>query len=228
MYERQSLSALGSDRAAREEAVGETYGTELEAAGREGFAAFADEHLGRAATDVDEDQPLIERRHGLQHSEVDEPCLFQPGDDLDLDLGFAARPVQEHVGVLGFAYCAGRDGAYGSVVRRGDALHSAQRRDAPVDRVGGEHLHVTAAMAEAHGLLLAGDDLVAVVEDPGDHEVEAVGADVERREGGRTGGCRHGVMRSWQACMPPSTPARNASTFSKALPFTLVSAFGSL
>ena len=87
---------------------------------------------------------------------------------------------EEHVGVLGLADCAGGHGADRCAVRRGDALHPAQRRDAAVDGVGRQLLHVAAAVAEPDGLLLASDDLVAVVEHAGDDEVEAVRADVER------------------------------------------------
>ena len=82
------------------------------------------------------------------------------------------------------AHRAGGDGADRCAVRCGDALHAAQRRDAAVHGVGRELLHVAAAVAEADRLLLASDDLEAVVEQSGDDEMEAVGADVERGQGG--------------------------------------------
>ena len=94
-YDRQSRTRLGRHRAAGEEPVGQSHGAELEAAGRQRLAALADEHLGRAAADVDEDQPLVEGRHRLQHAEVDQPRLLEPGDHLDVDLRpRVARPVR--------------------------------------------------------------------------------------------------------------------------------------
>ena len=63
MYERHSLTASDVVGAAGEESIGQTHGTELEAPRRERLAALADQHLGRAAADVDQDQPLLERRH---------------------------------------------------------------------------------------------------------------------------------------------------------------------
>ena len=78
--------------AAGEEAVGEPDGAELEAAGGERLALLADQQLGRAAADVDEQQPAVEHRHGLQHAEVDQPGLLDARDDLDLDAGLARGP----------------------------------------------------------------------------------------------------------------------------------------
>ena len=34
--------------------------------------------------------PLLEHRHRLQHAEVDQPCLLDAGDHLDLDLRLRA------------------------------------------------------------------------------------------------------------------------------------------
>ena len=93
MYERHSLTDRVVVDAAGEESVGQSHGAELEAARRERLAAFADQHLGRPAADVDEDQPLVERRHRLQHAEMDQPGLLQAGDHLDVDLGLLPGPV---------------------------------------------------------------------------------------------------------------------------------------
>ena len=84
---RQAVTASGVDVAAGEEAVGEPDGAELEAAGGERLAALADQQLGRAAADVDEEQPPVEHGHRLEHAEVDQPGLLDAGDHLDVDAG---------------------------------------------------------------------------------------------------------------------------------------------
>ena len=94
-YWRHGAIAFGSTRAAGEEAVGQAHGAELEAARGERLAPLADEHLGRAAADVDEQHALVEHRHRLQHAEVDQPRLLGAGDDLDLDARLVAGPVEE-------------------------------------------------------------------------------------------------------------------------------------
>src|SRR3954468_14261334 len=83
-------------------------------------------------------------------------------------------------------------------------------------------------MPQAHCLLLACDDLETVLEQSGDDEVEAVGPEIKGCQVGRGSSSGHGVRRFWQTERPPSTPERNASIFSNALPSTLVSLVGSL
>ena len=71
----------------------------------------------------------------------------------------------------------------------GHPLQAAQGVDAPLDGGRRQDLHVTAARAKAHDVLLAGDDLEAgVADDAGHHEVERVGADVDGGQGGRRRG----------------------------------------
>ena len=85
------LDGVVGDLAAREEAVGEADGADLQAARRDRLAALADEQLGRPAADVDEQQPAVEHRDRLEHAEVDQPGLLDAGDDLDVDAGLATR-----------------------------------------------------------------------------------------------------------------------------------------
>ena len=82
-------------RAAGEEAVGEAHRAELEAAGGQHLAALAEQQLGRAAADIDEEDPPVEHRHGLEHAEVDQPRLFDARDHLDADVGFVLGPLEE-------------------------------------------------------------------------------------------------------------------------------------
>jgi hypothetical protein len=75
----------------------------------------------------------------------------------------------------------------------GDAAEATEGGDAPLHRIGGQLLHVARPRAQPDDLLVAGQDLEAVVAGrPGDDEVDAVGADVDRgHRGGRLGGVRH-------------------------------------
>ena len=171
-------------RPAREEAVGQPDGTELEAAGGEHLAPLADQDLGRPAADVDEQRPLLEHRHRLEDTEVDQPRLLEPRDHLDLDLRLLAGAADEDVGVGGLAGGAGGDRPEGDdPVALGDPSHALQAGDRPIHRVRRHLLHVGAAVAEAHDLLLAADDLeVLVTRAAGDDHVEAVRSEVEGGE----------------------------------------------
>ena len=199
-----------------EEAVGQPDRSQLEAAGGEHLSPLADQDLGRAAADVAQEQPAVEHRHGLQHAEVDEAGLLHAGDDLDLDARLLPRRGDELGVVLRLPDRARGDRPDRSAVDVGDLLHAAQRLHAPGDGVGLQSLHVTPAGAEAHHLLLAGDDLEAVLaRHPGHDEVEAVGADVDGGERLRVAG--HGAegtagsdgAQRPQLSRPVNTPLRN-------------------
>ena len=171
------------DRATGEEAVGRPHRAELEAAGGDDLAALAEQELGRAAADVDEQQPPVEDGDRLEHPELDQASLLDPRDDLDVDPGLVPGAAEELLGVGGLAHRARGHGAHRGAVAVDDAAHPLQRGDAPVDGVGVELLHVAAAVAEADHLPLAGERLEPVTADrAGDDEMEAVGADVERRQ----------------------------------------------
>ena len=177
------LDGVLGDVAAREEAVGQAHGADLEAARGQRLAAFADEQLRRSAADVDEQQPPVEHRHRLQDTEMDQPRLLDPGDHLDAHARFRRRPLDELAGVGRLADRARRDGAGDRVEPVGDALHPRQAGQPALQRVGREQLHVPAAGAEADHLPLGRQRLEAVAVDrAGDDEVDAVGADVDRRE----------------------------------------------
>ncbi len=173
----------GMDAVSAEEASGQADRAELEAARGERLASFSDQQLGRTAPDVDEHQPLVVDRHGLQHPEVDEAGLLDAGDHLDLDAGLVVRASHECIVVLGLPHRARGDrtnrGAFGLC----HPPHVGQGTDATFHRVGVEHLHVPGTGTEAHHLPLSRDDLEAAVRrDACDHEVDRVRADVDRRE----------------------------------------------
>ena len=91
-----------------EEALGEPVRAEFQAARRQRLALQPDEQLGGAATDVAEQQALVEHRHRLEHAEVDQASLLDAGDDLDVHPRLGARPLEEHPAVLCLPDRAGR------------------------------------------------------------------------------------------------------------------------
>ena len=189
MSSRQASTAPGRQPVAGEVAAREADGAELEAAGVEDLALAADDQLGRAAADVAHEGLAVVHRHGLQHAEVDEAGLLEPRDHLDVDADLA-RPLDEHGPVLGLADGRGGHGAHGRAVDRRHLAEAGQRLDATRHRRRGEPLHVARRRPEAHHLLLALDDLDAVLVDPGNDEVDRVRADVDRGED-----VRHPLLR---------------------------------
>jgi hypothetical protein len=142
--------------------------------------------LRGTASDVAEEQAAVVELEGLQHPEVDQAGLLDPGHDLDVDAGFPASPVQELVTVLGLAHGAGRDGSHRRTVAVGDASEPAQRLDGAVDRIRRQLLHLRGPRTEPDHLLLAGEDLEPVaVGGASHHEVERVRPDVDSSKGVR-------------------------------------------
>jgi hypothetical protein len=178
------VDIAAAQRLVAEEALGEADGAELEAARLEHATGPAENELGAAAADVDQHDLLIEDGHRLQHTQVDEPGLLDPGDHLDLDAGLRPGALEEDVAVLRFAHGTRRDRVHSGA---GDLRHLAealQRLDAAVDGRRLQHLHVARARAQAHHLLLAVDDLEAGAVEGARHEqVDRVRADVDGREG---------------------------------------------
>ena len=166
------------DRLLGEEPLGEPDGADLEAAGGQHVAPRPDDELGAAAADVDDEHLLVEDRHRLQHPEVDQPGLLDAGDHLDADVGLGQRRLQEVVPVLGLPHGAGGHGVDLGAEAVGDAAEPAEGGDAPLDGVGRQLLHVARPRAEPDDLLVAGQDVEAVVAGrTGDDEMNAVGAD---------------------------------------------------
>ena len=166
-----------------EEPVREPHRTELQAARRSGFALVAEQQLGRPAADVEEEQGPVEHRHRLQHAEMDESSLLDPGDHLHAHACLGLGPVQKLVVVLGLAHRTGGDRSHRRPVAVGHLAEAVQGRHAPVDGVGREQLHVAGARSEAHHLLLPPDHLEPVVTgDASDDQVERVRSYVNRRQ----------------------------------------------
>ena len=102
---------------AGKETVGESYGTQFEAAGEHHFVVKTNHHLGTAASDIAHEHGLIVNSDGVEHSEMDETSFFDTGDDLDLDAGCLAHLFDEVRSILGLANRAGCHCANFSVMR---------------------------------------------------------------------------------------------------------------
>ena len=143
------------------------------------------DELGRAAADVDDEDPLVEDGHRLEHTEVDEAGLLDAGDHLDVHPGFVAGPLRgtrrgssaSRTALVATAWTSASGGV-------GDPAEAGEGGDAAVDGLGRQLLHVARARPEPHDLLLAVEDLEAVVaRRAGDDEVEAVGPEVDGGDG---------------------------------------------
>ena len=49
------------------------------------LGAVADDQLGAAAADVDDEDPLVEQRQELDHAEMDQTRLLDARHDVDVD-----------------------------------------------------------------------------------------------------------------------------------------------
>ena len=172
------------DRLLGEEALAHPDGADLEAAGVEHLAAEADDELGRAAADVDDEDALVEHRNRLEDTEVDEARLLDARDHLDAHPRFLAGALEEFGAVVGLTHRARGDGVHLCIRGVGDPPEAGEGGDTAVDRLGRQLLHLARARPQPHDLLLAVEDLEAVVaRRAGDDEVEAVGPQVDGGDG---------------------------------------------
>ena len=172
------LDGLGGRLGRVEVAPGQPDAAELEAAGGQDLALGAHHQLGGPAADVAHHDLAVEHRHRLQHAQVDEPGLLEPGDHLDLDAD-RPGPLDEHGAVLGLPHGGGGHGPHGRPLDGGHLLEAVERLDAAVDGGRREPLHVAGRGPQPDHLALAVEDLDAVRVHPGHHQVDRVRADVD-------------------------------------------------
>ena len=140
--------------------------------------------LGAAAADVAHERPLVEDRQRLEHAEVDEAGLLDARDDLHLDAGLAAATRSRNSPWFSASRTAlvatARTGASKlSAIRRQRAsaatprsIASSSRRVMSPDPVPSR----TISFSRVEHVE------VVVLAEPGDHEVDRVGPDVDRSE----------------------------------------------
>src|SRR6185369_13368232 len=83
-----TVEALLRDLAVAKESFAQRDAAHLQAFELERGETFADDQLGAAAADVDDQPPAGFARHGMRDAGVDEARLFHAGDDFD---GMAER-----------------------------------------------------------------------------------------------------------------------------------------
>ncbi len=105
----RALEALLGDLAVVETDGAQAHAAHRQAFEQQGIESLADHDLGRSAADVDH-QPLV-RAHGtgVHDAGVDQPRLFQPGDDFDGMTERGAGAFQEPALALGAAQGIGAD-----------------------------------------------------------------------------------------------------------------------
>ena len=174
------------DLAVRKESIGEANRAEFERPGEHDVGAFADHELGAAAADVDHEDPFVEERHELDHTEVDQAASSTP-DTMSTSIPTSSRARRKNSSRLSAtAQCAGCNGVdRGSIAVR-NSTEPAECADPALHRLGREHAHHPCAGAEADDLLLTVEHIeMAIRLDPGHDEMERVGAEVDRRRGSR-------------------------------------------
>ena len=115
----------------------------------------------------------------MQRAKVNESCLFDAGNHLDLDVGFFACSAQKIRLVLCLAYSTRCYGPNLGTVRVGNSTHSGQASNASLNCIVIELFHFARSMPNAHGFFLAGDYLKATNDWFGNNHMETVCSDVE-------------------------------------------------
>ena len=159
--------------------------------------ALADDELGAAAADVDHQAPARLARHRVRDTGVDQARLFHAGDDFDRMAERLARALEEGLLAARDAQRVGADDAH-AVARacRAAAGRSARRQAQRARRdLLVEPAVLVDAGAEAHHLAQAVDDDELAVRVARDHHVEAVGAEVDRRQDVGDGAVQRGAGR---------------------------------
>ena len=172
------------DAAVRKEPVGQPDAADEQALHDAGLEASAEDDLGAAPADVDNQAGVPVVLEGVGHPQVDEARFFAAADDLDpVAEGLLGAP-DEAGAVAGLAQGVGADDAH--VARREFAQPLAeafQAGEGTLRRRRREFLPVAEPFGEAHHLAVPVDDLQPLALVDGDDQVKAVRSQVERREG---------------------------------------------
>jgi hypothetical protein len=141
-----------------------------------------EDHLERAASQVDLGEALLAEIDRAARAQVDEPRLLVAADDADVDARLVARRAHELAAVLGLAHSAGGDGGQRvDVVAIGDAAERPQRVQPAPEHLRRDDAVVERRVAEADHLLRTVEHVdVPAGADIRDDEVKRVRTDVER------------------------------------------------
>ena len=142
---------------------------------------LADDELGAAATDVDDEPTAAAVRERVRHTEVDEPGFLAARNHLDGVTERGRGLAQEVAGVPSLAQRVGTHCAHAHAPRGAQALtEPPQALEAARLGLGGEVAALVEARRELHALAHAIEDGELAVDLAGDDHVEAVGPEVHR------------------------------------------------
>ena len=185
-----ALQGFARDLALGEKALAVVDAAHVKAVGAQGLVAFSEDALGAAATDVDHQSPLGAARGEVRHAQVDQAGFLAAGNHFDGMAQCRACADQECLRILRLAQSAGADGAHAARRLFAQAL-------AELFQAGQRALADT--FLQALGLVETfrqGDAIAQAVEHdqlPVDvlrnHQVEAVGAQVDRCDSFTRGSC---------------------------------------
>ena len=165
--------------------VGEAHAAHVEALHRLGPHLVADDELGGAAADVHHQAVVAGERQRVRDAQVDEARLLAARDDLDGEAEGLLGALEKGLRVLRDAQGVGADHAHRLGRHACQALGEAlQRGQCALLRRAVELALRGEPARQAHGLLQRVEGIDLVFHHAADGKVEAVGAEVDRAEGG--------------------------------------------
>ncbi len=184
------LEALLGDLAVAEESLAQRHAAHLQAFELERREPIADDQLGAAAADVDDQPPARLARHGMRDARVDEARLFHARNDFDGMPERLARPFEEGLLAAGDPQGVGAHDAHAARMHGAQALPESLQAG---ERARGRFLVDAAvlfdARSQAHHLAQPVDDDELAVRIPRHDHVKAIGAEIDRSQHIRHGAC---------------------------------------
>jgi hypothetical protein len=180
----RALEGFVAELAVGEEAPRPRHAAHVEAGRLAGLEPFADDDLGAAAADVDDEPAARGVRRVMRHPEVDEPRLLAARDDLDRVAERLRRLAQELLAIVELAERRRADGTHGLPRHEPQALAEAPETIEGALRHGVvETTVLRQALGERHPLAQAVEQMEVSMRILRHHHVEAVRPEVDRGDG---------------------------------------------
>ena len=181
--------ARAVDGAVAEVGEAHAHAAHVEALAVHRLEGLADDELGAASADVDDEPAAAVTGEGVGDAEVDQARLLASGDHLDRVAERLLRVAPEALRVVGAAQRVGADRAHGPGRHLAQPLPEAlEAGERPRPRLRRQAAVGVEPCREAYRLAQLVDDLDVSVDDARDDQVEAVRAEVHRRQGARSRG----------------------------------------
>ncbi len=110
---------------ARKEALAHRHAADVERLHHPWLIALADDELGRAPADIDHQAFALHHRDRMRRTDIDQPRLFPPGNDLDRKPQRRLRALQKLRRILGHAHRVGGHGPHPVRMKLAQALAEA-------------------------------------------------------------------------------------------------------